>query len=696
MATPEIQKNAPAGAPVSKPSDALLKSFRLTIQQRWQEFDTATMNEARKDPKARFWSLLGMASEADIRAWRDKDAKFLQAKATFDKAIIAINSISTDEDLKKILATPGNLASSINDLKEYLAKADARIEYNAVLSHTFADLTDLKAKVTESPADKIEAASAKASIPELAVATTAAWSLLPSKEVRWAIDGIKGEITEKIEKAIGPWGMIFKWLKDVPVKDVATQIRELSKDWNEKKWLDDPFDKLFAGIKLFFLKFQISRAWLDLSKDLTPEELKLAGMEVPVAPKKVDGPKVPTEWNIDGTTNPELMKQNADNLKYGVSVDMLLKFGQSREERAENVLWNAGRILKEPKFNNLNIWALRKGYNVNTKKIELWLLWDTEKSVISSIPIDPIEKQKALNLIARLFFDASGAIQSEVSACLLKGWQDISIYTGVLNASKDLRKFTPFWSIDLSNPQAMIQEWAGRFIPSLDPTTRELTGELAEDFNSSMWKKNALWIFVFAKDYPVPLDAKSIDNHFKSDNLNLSKDPKDQEKLRKILQFWVNLRGVIKNDPTIHLGYWDKVAKSLEKVFTLSDLGILYTFLNGKPNLESMTSVEKWFLIMKIADMIQISDKDLFWGYSTEIVNALLWETTTIDPKVQKVFMNMLWFATDKAWNLVSDTAEVIWWSAKANPIVAIWIFGSIFFGPWFSKRTAVFGPLRK
>lgn len=52
--------------------------------------------------------------------------------------------------------------------------------------------------------------------------------------------------------------------------------------------MDHPFDKLFAMIKLFFLKLQIGRAGMDLSTDMTPAEMKLAGIkEVKVGGKPV-------------------------------------------------------------------------------------------------------------------------------------------------------------------------------------------------------------------------------------------------------------------------------------------------------------------------------------------------------------------------------------------------------------------------
>lgn len=67
MANSEALKSTPASTPATAPSDTLLKGFRTTLDQRWKEFDEATMKEARNSPKAKLGNLLGMASEEDIR-----------------------------------------------------------------------------------------------------------------------------------------------------------------------------------------------------------------------------------------------------------------------------------------------------------------------------------------------------------------------------------------------------------------------------------------------------------------------------------------------------------------------------------------------------------------------------------------------------------------------------------------------------
>lgn len=65
MAITEVQ-TLPT-SPTTALSDTLLKGFRTTLDQRWKEFDEATMKEARNSPKANLGNWLGIASDEAIR-----------------------------------------------------------------------------------------------------------------------------------------------------------------------------------------------------------------------------------------------------------------------------------------------------------------------------------------------------------------------------------------------------------------------------------------------------------------------------------------------------------------------------------------------------------------------------------------------------------------------------------------------------
>lgn len=168
MSNPETPKNNPASSPASKPTDTLLRSFRATLDTRWKEFDIATMKEAREQANDSIFE--GLATEEILKSKRDTDTDFINAKATFDQAKAILEKITNDIELKSALNIPGVLGNTIQSLGDYLAKADKQKEYNGVLSSTFADLTDLKAKVTDTAEDKKNAEVAKAAIPVLTAA----------------------------------------------------------------------------------------------------------------------------------------------------------------------------------------------------------------------------------------------------------------------------------------------------------------------------------------------------------------------------------------------------------------------------------------------------------------------------------------------------------------------------------------------
>ena len=50
----------------------------------------------------------------------------------------------------------------------------------------------------------------------------------------------------------------------------------------------------------------------------------------------------------------------------------------------------------------------------------------------------------------------------------------------------------------------------------------------------------------------------------------------------------------------------------------------------------------------------------------------------------------MLGYATDKAGDVLGDAAQVLWGSAKQNPMIAITLLITALFAPWFSSRSAI------
>lgn len=91
--------------------------------------------------------------------------------------------MTNDISLKSAIKSPGNLASTIQTLTAYLDKADKAKEHNTVLSQTLADLTSLKAKMTEDTEDRRQAEVAKGAV-AASVAAVAAGTTVSSSEAQ--------------------------------------------------------------------------------------------------------------------------------------------------------------------------------------------------------------------------------------------------------------------------------------------------------------------------------------------------------------------------------------------------------------------------------------------------------------------------------------------------------------------------------
>jgi len=388
MASLEIQKSAPSWAPAKAPEDTLLKNFRATLEKRWNEFDRATMQEAiKQNPLGQIWA----------QSLRDSDSDFINAKSTFDEAMQALNSIDTDAKLKQILETPGRLSSTINTLKDYLAKADKQKSYNTVLSHTLADLTGLKAQITEKPEDKKAAELAQAAVPALAVTTT--WAL--------TTDAMTG-----LSDAIKDGAQSLKWevsaVKNNPMKKIveffgfteSSILNDFKGALAEKK--AGGFDGVFAGIKIWFYGFLAKLTGVDIAKSLTPEELKLAGIKGSVVPQN---PEVKPEQS-------ESMKKWLSNEAYRVTTWFLVR--GTNQVRYNNIItsiyagvrdatWWKDEIEKKQMIENEAITLLSSegsklrsmSYSDIAKKSEsdiLLLVWNWSELTLRKSAISLIQK----------------------------------------------------------------------------------------------------------------------------------------------------------------------------------------------------------------------------------------------------------------------------------------------------------------
>lgn len=230
----------PHSAPASAPSDKLLRDFRARLDQRWQEFDAATMQEA--DSRNVMW-LWG-----DTRTLRDADPDFQKAKAAFDDAKSALASVKSDVELKQLLKIPGKLSSAIDQLNEYFRKLNApekAKDYNRVLAGTLADLTSLKAQVSNSVEDKKAAEVAQRNATEVFPRVAASASEDPTDSLKSAVPAVT-EMVAGVGAAVVGTGLVTeKWWKET-----ITEGFKRFKDWFAGLFDGNSFlGKLFWGLK---------------------------------------------------------------------------------------------------------------------------------------------------------------------------------------------------------------------------------------------------------------------------------------------------------------------------------------------------------------------------------------------------------------------------------------------------------------
>lgn len=370
--TPETASNNPATAPKS-PSDTRLKSLRTTLEQRWKEFDAATIKEAQTQVSAHpLWGF------TDAISARNKDADYKKAKATFDEAMSALSAIKDDTALKNGLESPGRLASVMNTLKDYLANADKQKWYNTVLSNTFADLTTLRAQMTEKAEDKKDAEAARAALP--VVTTTASvspevsamGSEVNSMIKEWVNDATKAVTEEVTELKKHPARKIFELIGFTP-EDTVSDIKSALSDLKDAKG----FDKIGAKFSLFIAIFIGKILGVDFAKWLTPEEMKLAGIK-----GKVD-------WEKPVESSPS-KKESAKETMLSTKDKLIVS------KTSEHFIKKAGWKPYED-FLSALVWGARDATWGNDEKQKKDLIASRAKDMLSWMPI---QHKKVSELIA--------------------------------------------------------------------------------------------------------------------------------------------------------------------------------------------------------------------------------------------------------------------------------------------------------
>lgn len=657
MTTP---RENPSSIPATKPSDKLLKNFRATLEVRWSEFDRAIDQE--------FWMKA---------VFKGADPDYIKAKSTFDKAQSMLSTKNTDTELSSDPQIIAEVNTAIEALTVYLrdkVKPEERNKtHNIILAKTTADLATFKASITGKEDDKkaadIAVASEKA-IPRAVVATAAVAggaSILSSAEAKTAMDEAKWEVSSEVKKAIGPWGMIFKWVKDVPAKEVADQIKAISKEYSEKKWMENPIDKFFSMIKLFFLKMQIGRAKMNLSEHMTDDELKLAGLppktqtltqwaEKPIEKDRYKSARMVFETllldkkeNLPYTNILENIQLKGSNLgelkKVHASkwlVPFLSKIGLSTDEKYQKWLgeilsslfeWNKSKYVLEA-YNSTK-WLTKTAPHPESEKFSEYLItagrvikkmgWIAKASLTHKMPESPI---KFDGEGGEVFFDDKD--EGEEMAKLFDGDKKLMAYMLVTNASYQVKM----------------------------------------------------------SDVDKPIGGSTLTNQYP----NETERQKAENTLRKVMNFGKSfMQGVIKNED-LHLGMNKELTTIMnERAFTLKGYALIYMTLGGKDiaNFSNLSTVEQAQIYGVVMTLLQTEEsKYQQWRLTSRYLTALSNSARPIPVWVSQFFKDAGVYAGEKGLEVLTEWGKYLAGLAHENPRLAA-LFAALNI-PWIPARNAI------
>lgn len=673
--TPEIQKN---NVPeVSKSlSDTLLKNFRATLDMRWSEFDKATMAESKIQADKKLWIFSMAVSDNTLQEERNKDPEFIKAKNAFDAAKSMLESIQNDTDLRantQVLTTVESTLKSITDHLKALKPEEKGKTINIILAKTTADLSQFRADITGKASDKQEAETAIAAekaIPRAVVvaATTTGWfSLISSVEAKTTTDEIKNEIGGELKKELGPWGMIFRWVKDVPSKEVAIQIKDLSKEYSEKKWIEDPFDKFFSMIKLFFLKWQVGRAGMDLSKDMTPEEMKLAGIKGKVEDEKyVEKP------------NEDLTKKNQEK-NYSVASTILTEVANTDAQK-----WGIASIYPLSAIRSLKYSDIK---NISSNPIELRKKLGVGKDITDM----------ALVTFAKPIVDESHSLHKTMISSYQRTnpWkkiEDATIYEIIASVGPGIRTLATMKKIDITDLGGTTEELATSFI-KVDTDSGELSGELVAQAEWLGLSKKLLKVLFANRKWKFMQDS---DLATLLQNPELTPDEKIQ--IWNIRTFGLAFQQKLISDTSLNFWNGNVVQDIVNKWgMNIGDVLKSYVLTWGKTDFSQMTAIEK---VWAYTSFFLITGADPEWAgaltgslINMENIGKLIqWESVfdKIPKDVQKIMEEHFGIETamKKVWQLAWWATETLGWFAKKSPGFAAILTICVLFLPAFSKRT--------
>jgi hypothetical protein len=551
----------PSSSPSTTPSDKYLKDFRTMLDKRWQEFDAATFREA--DSK----NILGLGG--DTRTLRDNDKNFQAAKAAFDEGKSLLAGIKTDAELKAALSGPGRLTSVIKTLEDYFVKlgaAEKWKEYNRVLASTLADLTSLKAQVTQVAEDKKAAEVAQtqvAALPETSSDVTSGLADELSKTVEWAAPAVTTAVAG-IGTAIVGTGLISE-------KDWKSTLKEGFKsfvDWVSGFFSGDSLlGKLFWGMKdkILGVFHKIGKSLGVISEARADDQIQ----------------KPHIEWS------------------FGVSYHAILPF----LTRGDGAGLPIAETLGDKEFQTVSLRTLRSMYESGDySRLDKILITET----------DPEKRKKTFQHICHHIFDEKKSfIARNLSSAYKSGTQmlqsahipeEITLASYFQWASHVLRSIK--WV-----PQ-MVASGGKDIINKLTVKDGELSGvdeaagdldlfqfsspELRKKYLVAMLWESARHYKVGAKDNNITalLDRSGSDSFFAK--LSAPEREEVRAELTRLFGFADRFFQEIQTNTKLNLGMGTDMAQILKsKGFSYLGLLSIYQVMNGKTDYSMMSTIER-------------------------------------------------------------------------------------------------------
>lgn len=606
--TPEMLSSAPWATPDNRGSGTILKGFRTTLEQRWKEFDEATMQEAHNHPLA--W----LASEDTLTAKRNENADFKKAKAAFDEARTTLGSLEDDAALKNAIKWPGKLSITIQTLTTYLDKADKAKEHNTVLLKTLADLTSLKAQMTENTEDQRVAEVAKVAVATSAAAVAESALLVPDFSNAMG-DGAR-EIMSEAGKEVAS-------IKKNPLKKIAeffgfsneSIISDMKEALSEKK--SGGFEGVLAGIKIWFYGFLAKIMGTDIAKSLTPEEMKLAGMKPKIEKKVEKTPKVSVDaW------------ENIKNIAYSKQVGYML--GLSTED--DSMKKEMRNIMQSNTFAKESISHL-ESYATPGKNQEFAIKYK-------------ISPELAKKIITFLFGDTIMA----TTLRKVPSTVGITFMDRVLWLPKDMI-------------QAMHISEKIQAAPSMGDIGSAIHGAFADIFKQTDGKIENTDIQATLSELGINGETASFflltNISIEVGNPQMSTSNK-QFLDQKLLPFWKDFSGPFV-DRYIPENMRAKVKEAIKSGLQLKDIFQLYVLSKWEKDFTKLSSFQQTSLFAKLWGMMWDSPSLRWQTLDKELITGIFSSSTTFPPEVYTILGRTMESVAKKTMQWVYGALSEVW-----------------------------------